>query len=86
MIRRPPRSTLFPYTTLFRSRNQARKNLNLEEEIKRLDEQGIIHAIRNVRDLDEAPSAYKDIDVVMKNQEDLIDILVELKPLAVVKG
>src|SRR5437879_8667149 len=24
MIRRPPRSTLFPYTTLFRSRKQAR--------------------------------------------------------------
>src|SRR6266700_6889820 len=24
MIRRPPRSTLFPYTTLFRSRNRAR--------------------------------------------------------------
>src|SRR3712207_8336154 len=23
MIRRPPRSTLFPYTTLFRSRNQS---------------------------------------------------------------
>src|SRR5690349_23286065 len=27
MLRRPPRSTLFPYTTLFRSRN-SRKNLN----------------------------------------------------------
>src|SRR3712207_8756221 len=25
MIRRPPRSTLFPYTTLFRSRGQAKK-------------------------------------------------------------
>src|SRR3712207_7564122 len=25
MIRRPPRSTLFPYTTLFRSRQQARE-------------------------------------------------------------
>src|SRR2546425_5408142 len=25
MIRRPPRSTLFPYTTLFRSRPQARE-------------------------------------------------------------
>src|SRR5258707_2018722 len=25
MIRRPPRSTLFPYTTLFRSRGRARK-------------------------------------------------------------
>src|SRR5436190_24308327 len=24
MLRRPPRSTLFPYTTLFRSRNQLR--------------------------------------------------------------
>src|SRR2546430_13032780 len=27
MIRRPPRSTLFPYTTLFRSPRQGRKNL-----------------------------------------------------------
>src|SRR2546430_711266 len=26
MIRRPPRSTLFPYTTLFRSRNWSKKN------------------------------------------------------------
>src|SRR5207249_11330322 len=25
MLRRPPRSTLFPYTTLFRPRNQARR-------------------------------------------------------------
>src|SRR5256885_8207643 len=27
MIRRPPRSTLFPYTTLFRSHNEAREFL-----------------------------------------------------------
>src|SRR3712207_7135443 len=27
MIRRPPRSTLFPYTTLFRSRLQARQTM-----------------------------------------------------------
>src|SRR2546421_4177805 len=27
MIRRPPRSTLFPYTTLFRSRRRARRAL-----------------------------------------------------------
>src|SRR2546430_13732302 len=33
MIRRPPRSTLFPYTTLSRSRNTA-------EFIKRLEETG----------------------------------------------
>src|SRR5256885_3813101 len=27
MIRRPPRSTLFPYTTLFRSRGDSRRSL-----------------------------------------------------------
>src|SRR6266498_4803219 len=29
MIRRPPRSTLFPYTTLFRSRRRARRRCAL---------------------------------------------------------
>src|SRR5256885_12062863 len=29
MIRRPPRSTLFPYTTLFRSEASTKKTLNL---------------------------------------------------------
>src|SRR2546422_2803545 len=28
MIRRPPRSTLFPYTTLFRSRNVGRRDVD----------------------------------------------------------
>jgi tRNA-splicing ligase RtcB (3'-phosphate/5'-hydroxy nucleic acid ligase) len=67
-------------------RNQAQKNLNLEEEISKLDKQGILHAIRGIKDLDEASGAYKDIDIVMKNQEDLVDILVELTPLGVIKG
>src|SRR2546422_6174512 len=30
MIRRPPRSTLFPYTTLFRSSNQRNHDLGLD--------------------------------------------------------
>src|SRR5258707_10795775 len=30
MIRRPPRSTLFPYTTLFRSRRRATKTIDEE--------------------------------------------------------
>src|SRR3712207_8136883 len=30
MIRRPPRSTLFPYTTLFRSRRTPRRKVNIE--------------------------------------------------------
>src|SRR5256885_11262141 len=33
MIRRPPRSTLFPYTTLFRSRSTARDNQRAQTEL-----------------------------------------------------
>ena len=39
MIRRPPRSTLFPYTTLFRSEKENEvfeDSLNREENIKSL--------------------------------------------------
>src|SRR3712207_9020914 len=37
MIRRPPRSTLFPYTTLFRSRRQEERMANfLEKQITQL--------------------------------------------------
>ena len=67
-------------------RNVAVKTLNLEEEIKKLDDQGIVHGIRHKKDLDEASGAYKDIDIVMKNQEELVEILVALTPLGVIKG
>src|SRR2546430_10317168 len=36
MIRRPPRSTLFPYTTLFRSRAEVEREIDLIEEIARI--------------------------------------------------
>ncbi len=67
-------------------RKQAQRQLNLEQEKKRLDDQGIIHAIRSVGDLEEAAGAYKDIDQVIDNQLDLVEVLVELHPLAVIKG
>jgi len=68
------------------SRKAAIRNLNLEEEKRKLDEQGIIHSIRHKDDLEEASSAYKDIGQVMAFQSDLVKILVELSPLAVIKG
>ncbi len=68
------------------SRKKARKTLSLKEEIKKLDEKGIIHSIRSKRDLDEAPSAYKDISEVINNQLDLVKPIIELKPLAVIKA
>ena len=68
------------------SRTEARKTLNLEKEKKILTDQNILHAIRRQKDLDEAPSSYKDIEEVMANQTDLVDIQIELQPLAVIKG
>lgn len=67
-------------------RKQAIRELNLENEQRALDEKGILHSVRVKDDLEEAPSAYKDIDVVMSEQKDLVDIVTKLKPLAVVKG
>lgn len=67
-------------------RKQAQNTLNLEEEKRKLEKLGVIHAIRGKDDLDEAPGSYKDIDVVMEEQKDLIDIIDELSPLAVIKG
>lgn len=68
------------------SRSKAKENLDLEEEKRKLDEQGIIHGIRNIGDLDEASGAYKDIEDVMDHQTELVKIKIELQPLAVVKG
>src|SRR5260370_41124508 len=42
MIRRPPRSTLFPYTTLFRSLDDGGDGLRVDEVVR--------HQVRDVRD------------------------------------
>jgi tRNA-splicing ligase RtcB len=68
------------------SRAVAKKVLSLENEQKKLDNKGILHSVRGKNSLDEAPGAYKDIQRVMELQTDLVDITVELEPLAVVKG
>lgn len=36
--------------------------------------------------IDEAPSAYKDIERVMAQQDDLVEIVAELKQVVCVKG
>lgn len=67
-------------------RKEASRKLNLQEEIKMMNDKGILHGIRSVNDLDEAASAYKDIDVVMYEQQDLVKITTTLTPMAVIKG
>ena len=68
------------------SRNEARRSLSLKDETARLKKLGVIHALRHKRDLDEAPGSYKDIQKVMAQQKDLVDIQVELTPMAVIKA
>lgn len=68
------------------SRNEARRSLNLKAETERMNKLGVLHALRHKKDLDEAPGSYKDIQEVMALQKDLVDIQVELTPLAVIKA
>lgn len=68
------------------SRTAAVNTLSLEDEVRKLEEQGIVHAIRSKRDLEEAAGAYKDIDHVIALEADLVKVKTKLKPLAVIKG
>ncbi|MBO4379888.1 MAG: RtcB family protein, partial [Muribaculaceae bacterium] len=55
-------------------------------EVRKLEEKGIIHAIRYKKDLEEAASAYKDIDLVLSLEADLVKVTTKLSPIAVIKG
>ncbi len=68
------------------SPSKAKETLNFAEEVKAMEDKGILHTLRGEGDLGEAPGSYKDIGEVMENQKDLVEILVELQPLAVIKG
>lgn len=65
-------------------RKQATRTLDLAQEQEKM--RGILHGLRSRATLDEAPGAYKDIDEVMRQQQDLVSIEVSLRPLASIKG
>jgi tRNA-splicing ligase RtcB len=65
------------------SRGQARKRFTLR------DLQDQTHGVECRKDagvIDETPKAYKNIDAVMKQQQDLVEIVAELKQIVCVKG
>ena len=68
------------------SRTAAINTLDMDEEVKQLEEKGIVHAIRCQNDMQEATGAYKDIESVIANQLDLVKIKTRLLPIAVIKG
>lgn len=68
------------------SRTAAIRTLNMAEEVTQLEAKGIVHAIRNQNDMQEASGAYKDIEEVIANELDLVKIRTRLLPIAVIKG
>jgi tRNA-splicing ligase RtcB (3'-phosphate/5'-hydroxy nucleic acid ligase) len=68
------------------SRSEAVRTLDFDAEVSRLESRGIIHALRGRSGLEEAAGAYKDIDEVLANESDLVRVVTELSPVAVIKG
>lgn len=65
------------------SRTQAKKLVSLEEHIQ--DTAGV-ECKKDLSVIDETPKAYKNIDDVMKSQDDLVEVLFILKQIVCVKG
>jgi tRNA-splicing ligase RtcB (3'-phosphate/5'-hydroxy nucleic acid ligase) len=65
------------------SRTQAKKSISMDSFRHQMKD---IEYTPKKDNLDEAPQAYKDIDAVMEQQQDLVDIVTKLSPLAVIKG
>lgn len=67
-------------------RKQACQQLDLAQQQQLMDSQHIVHFMKDQKQLDEAPGAYKDILTVMQNQADLVRPVQQLFPVMVLKG
>lgn len=65
------------------SRTKARKLFNEEDLARQTDG---VECRKDGEVVDEIPGAYKDIDVVMENQKDLVEPIFQLKQVICVKG
>jgi tRNA-splicing ligase RtcB len=65
------------------SRNAARKQFSVAD--LRAQTEGV-ECRKDAGVIDEAPQAYKDIGAVMRQQEDLVEVVAELKQILCVKG
>lgn len=65
------------------SRHEAKRKISLTEHKQATKD---VECRKDKAIIDESPRAYKDIDAVMKSQEDLVEILVTLRQILCVKG
>src|SRR3712207_7573382 len=72
MIRRPPRSTLFPYTTLFRSDDHRRRN-GSDGEVQRVPDRGpvvlVLQDLPVVVEADERLLGLEDVPLVERDRK-----------------
>lgn len=65
------------------SRKEAKRRFTVDDQVKATEG---VECRKDEDVIDEIPMAYKDIDAVMKSQEDLVDIVHTLKQVLCVKG
>lgn len=65
------------------SRTAAKKQFTKEDLIQQTEG---IECRKDEGVIDEIPSAYKDIDIVMENQKDLVEIVAQLRQIMCIKG
>ena len=65
------------------SRGQAKRRFTMDDLVQQT---AGVECRKDAGVIDEAPGAYKDIDVVMANQDDLVEVVHTLKQVVCVKG
>ena len=65
------------------SRSEARRTFSAEDLCRQT---AGVECRKDTGVVDEIPQAYKDIDVVMRHQSDLVEVVAELKQVLCVKG
>lgn len=65
------------------SRNEAKRRFSLDDHVKATEG---VECRKDAGVIDEIPMAYKDIDAVMKAQEELVEVVHTLKQVVCVKG
>ncbi|GAA4971082.1 RtcB family protein [Yinghuangia aomiensis] len=65
------------------SRNAAKKHFTVQDLVKQTEG---VECRKDAGVLDEIPGAYKNLKQVMRQQEDLVEVVTHLKPLITIKG
>src|SRR2546430_12582150 len=80
MIRRPPRSTLFPYTTLFRSRPAPREHIDQLEVGEGLDDREYDRSEEHTSELQSQSNLV--CRLLLEKKKNLLHVLQRIEPLS----